>query len=131
DCTERPTMPRHITQPHPATGGCPIEVHGRSGQPLGMPPARFLAEFWQKRPLLVRAAFPRWQDPREPDDLAGLACEALALARIVLEHRAGTKPHARAGAASRWELRSGPFAEADFATLPKTHWTLLVQDVDK
>ena len=124
-------MPRKITQPCPAAGGCPIEVRGRSGQPLGMPPARFLAEFWQKRPLLVRAAFPGWQDPLEPDDLAGLACEDLALARIVIEHRAGTKPRPRPGAASRWELRSGPFAEADFATLPKTHWTLLVQDVDK
>ncbi|MBN8726754.1 MAG: cupin domain-containing protein [Xanthomonadales bacterium] len=113
---------------HEASTSGPIEVRARRGQPLGMPPARFLAGFWQKRPLLVRAAFPDWKDPLEPDDLAGLACEELALARIVIEHRAAGRGSA---AASRWELRSGPFAEADFATLPETHWTLLVQDVDK
>jgi len=106
----------------------PIEVQARRGQPLGMSPARFLADFWQKRPLLVRGAFPRWSAPLEPDDLAGLACEELALARIVIEHRAGG---AKRHGASRWELRTGPFAEDDFATLPETRWTLLVQDVDK
>ncbi len=31
----------------------------------------------------------------------------------------------------RWNLRNGPFVESDFAKLPKSHWTLLVQDVDK
>ena len=31
----------------------------------------------------------------------------------------------------RWTLRNGPFSEDDFAKLPKSHWTLLVQDVDK
>lgn len=30
-----------------------------------------------------------------------------------------------------WELQHGPFAEEVFATLPKTHWTLLVQAVDQ
>ena len=29
-----------------------------------------------------------------------------------------------------WHLKKGPFVEADFAALPKTHWTLLVQGVD-
>ncbi|HET6545387.1 MAG TPA: cupin domain-containing protein [Rhodanobacteraceae bacterium] len=86
-----------------------------------MPPARFLRDYWQKRPLLVRGAFAGLRDPLEPDDLAGLACEELALARIAIHD----------SARDRWTVRSGPFAEADFATLPKTHWTLLVQDVDK
>jgi 50S ribosomal protein L16 3-hydroxylase len=31
----------------------------------------------------------------------------------------------------RWTLRSGSFDDATFAKLPKSHWTLLVQDVDK
>jgi len=30
-----------------------------------------------------------------------------------------------------WELRYGPFTETDFTKLPETHWTLLVQDVEK
>jgi len=99
----------------------PIEAHARRNQPLGMPPARFLRDYWQKRPLLIRAGFPNFHKCIFPEDLAGLACEEAALSRIVL-HDAKR---------DRWTLRNGPFAKADFAKLPKTHWTLLVQDVDK
>jgi len=48
-----------------------------------MPPARFLRDYWQKRPLLIRNAFPDFQPPLSPDDLAGLACMDGGLARIV------------------------------------------------
>ena len=99
----------------------PIEVAGSDCHPLGMPPARFLRDYWQKHPLLVRQAFPAFEPPLQPEDLAGLACEEFALARIV-SHDARS---------DRWSVRSGPFSEGDFARLPKTHWTLLVQDVDK
>ncbi|MGH8041973.1 MAG: JmjC domain-containing protein, partial [Rudaea sp.] len=94
---------------------------GTPKQPLGMPAARFLREFWQKRPLLIRGGFPHFHKAISPDDLAGLACEEAALARIVL-HDAKR---------DTWTLRNGPFAEHDFGRLPKTRWTLLVQDVDK
>jgi 50S ribosomal protein L16 3-hydroxylase len=86
-----------------------------------MPPARFLRDYWQKRPLLIHGAFPQFHNAITPEDLAGLACEEAALARIVL----------RDARRDRWTLRNGPFSEADFAKLPKSHWTLLVQDVDK
>ncbi|HEX5961092.1 MAG TPA: cupin domain-containing protein [Rhodanobacteraceae bacterium] len=86
-----------------------------------MPPARFLHDYWQKRPLLVRHAFPDFAPPLSPDDLAGLACMDGALARIVL-HDAKR---------DRWTLRNGPFDDATFARLPESRWTLLVQDVDK
>lgn len=123
----------------------PIEIRAGAGQPLGMPPARFLRDYWQKRPLLVRGAFAGFGNPVKPDDLAGLACEELALSRIVIEERAKRRMDARPRIESRmaarekradearstWILRNGPFVEDDFAKLPKTHWTLLVQDVDK
>ena len=99
----------------------PIETAGRAGQPLGMTPARFLRDYWQKRPLLVRGAFPGFESPISPEDLAGLACEDAALARLVMQDR-GT---------DRWTLRNGPFAEDLFPALPRRDWTLLVQDVDK
>jgi 50S ribosomal protein L16 3-hydroxylase len=86
-----------------------------------MPPARFLRDYWQKRPLLIHGAFPQFHNAITPEDLAGLACEEAALARIVL----------RDARRDRWTLRTGPFSETDFAKLPKSHWTLLVQDVDK
>ncbi|MBS0431796.1 MAG: cupin domain-containing protein [Proteobacteria bacterium] len=99
----------------------PVEAQGRHRQPLGMSPARFLREYWQKRPLLVRNAFPDFVPPLSGDDLAGLACMDGVLARIV------THDPKR----NRWKLAAGPFDDAVFAKLPASHWTLLVQDVDK
>ena len=98
-----------------------IEVRARHDRPLGMTPVRFLADYWQKKPLLVRGAFANFADPTTPDDLAGLACEPLALSRLVV-HEAKR---------DRWSVRSGPFDESEFSKLPKRDWTVLVQDVDK
>ncbi len=86
----------------------------------GRTAAEFLSQYWQKRPLLIRNAFPGWQNPLTPEELAGLALEPDVQSRIVRETH-GTPP---------WEQRSGPFDEADFTTLPETDWTLLVQGVN-
>ena len=99
----------------------PIEVRGSAARPLGMSPARFLRDYWQKRPLLVRNAFPGFRPPLQPDDLAGLACEPTALARLIVHDEAR----------DRWRVKSSPLEEADFAATPPRNWTLLVQDVDK
>ncbi|HEX3897484.1 MAG TPA: cupin domain-containing protein [Rudaea sp.] len=98
-----------------------IEVRARRNQFLGMSPAQFLRGYWQKKPLLIRGAFAAKNDWIAPNDLAGLACEELALSRIV-KHDAKR---------DCWTVRNGPFTEKDFAKLPKKDWTLLVQDVDK
>ena len=99
----------------------PIEVDGSVLPPLGMDPAVFLRDYWQKRPLLVRNAFPGLHSPLQPEDLAGLACEEGTLSRLVHHDRAS----------DGWSVRHGPFAEEDFPGLPDHDWTLLVQDVDK
>lgn len=99
----------------------PIEVHARPNQLLGMTAAVFLRDYWQKRPLLVRGALAGLRLPLTPEDLAGLACEEAALSRLIV----------RDPGRDRWSVRSGPFDEKVFAQLPATHWTLLVQDVDK
>ncbi|MGA9422884.1 MAG: cupin domain-containing protein [Rhodanobacteraceae bacterium] len=109
----------------------PIEVHARGEQSLGMEPVQFLRDYWQKRPLLVRGAIAAFQDPLDPDDLAGLACEELALARIVERSVHDSRARRKRDPRVTLSVRYGPFAEADFARLPKTGWTLLVQDVDK
>ena len=87
----------------------------------GLTPSQFLTEYWQKKPLLIRQGLPDYASPITPDELAGLACEAGVESRLVLE-KDGEKP---------WELRHGPFEETVFAQLPATHWTLLVQAVDR
>ncbi len=99
----------------------PIEIDAGDHLPLGMSPTAFLRDYWQKRPLLIRGGFAGWACPISPEDLAGLACEELALSRIVQHERIG----------DRWSVRQGPFAESLFPALPATDWTLLVQDVDK
>ncbi|WP_442684166.1 ribosomal protein uL16 3-hydroxylase [Stenotrophomonas sp. JC08] len=99
----------------------PIEIQAKPGQPLGMSPATFLRDYWQKRPLLIRGALPDFQTPVSPDDLAGLACEDGTLARIVNHDRA----------TDGWTVRTGPFQEEEFPGMPDHDWTLLVQDVDK
>jgi 50S ribosomal protein L16 3-hydroxylase len=82
-------------------------------------PAEFLRDYWQKKPLLVRNAFPELAYRLSPEDLMELAQEESAESRIILEK--GKTP---------WELRKGPFTAKQFKALPKTHWTLLVQAVD-
>src|SRR5690606_1999376 len=99
----------------------PIEVDAGALQPLGMPAADFLPDYWQTRPLLVRHAFPGFVSPIEPEDLAGLACEDMALSRLVRHDRAR----------DAWTVRHGPFTEEEFPGLGDRDWTLLVQDVDK
>lgn len=81
----------------------------------------FLAHYWQKRPLLVRGAYPEFVSPLSPDELAGLACEPEVESRLVME-RGGPTP---------WAVEHGPFAEARFGELPESHWTLLVQECNK
>ena len=87
----------------------------------GLTPREFLKRHWQKQPLLIRGAFPGFTSPISPEELAGLACEAGVESRLVTQTRK----------APGWRLRHGPFKHKDFTSLPRTRWTLLVQDVDK
>ncbi len=98
-----------------------MELTAQSHFPLGLPPARFLREVWQKKPLLIRNAFPDFASPISPDELAGLACEEGALSRLIRHERE----------CDGWRVQTGPLPESVFATLPTRDWTLLVQDVDK
>ena len=114
-------MPRQTRPSRHAGSPLPFEIDATGKGPLGMPAAAFLRDYWQKRPLLIRNAFPGFETPVMPEDLAGLACEEGALSRIVMHDRA----------TDGWTLRTGPFAEEEFPGMPHQDWTLLVQDVDK
>jgi len=83
--------------------------------------AVFLADYWQKKPLLIRQALPGFTPELVADDIAGLACDELAESRLVTGHYPEHD----------WTLRYGPFSENDFKQLPESGWTLLVQDVGK
>ena len=112
----------HTMKKNPSrTAALPFEIVATRDQPLGMPAERFLRDYWHKRPLLIRNAFPGFETPVQPEDLAGLACEQGVLARLISHD----------GNNNGWSVRTGPFAEEDFPGLPDHDWTLLVQDVDK
>ncbi len=81
----------------------------------------FLAEYWQRKPLLIRQALPDFSSPLEADELAGLALEEDIESRLIIESKAS--PY--------WTLQCGPFTGEDFQNLPPSHWTLLVQAVDQ
>jgi 50S ribosomal protein L16 3-hydroxylase len=96
-------------------------------QPLALlnqlTPSEFLDQYWQKKPLLIKAAIPNFKGLLSPEELAGLACEEDVQSRIV-EYKKGV-----------WHAQHGPFNEDDFAALPDTptaehNWTLLVQSVN-
>jgi 50S ribosomal protein L16 3-hydroxylase len=92
------------------------------GSPLGdIPLDVFLRDYWQKKPCLVRQAFPDFRPVLDENDVAGLACEELAESRLV------TGNHEQAN----WQLEQGPFTEERLSRLPETDWCLLVQDVEK
>ena len=82
---------------------------------------QFLAEDWQKRPRLIRSAFPDFKSPLSADELAGLALEECVASRLILE-KGGEHP---------WELKLAPHEESTFTSLPESHWTLLVHEVDR
>jgi len=81
----------------------------------------FLKNYWQKKPLLIRAVFPDFQSPISAEELAGLACEEFVESRIISESK--NKP--------KWSLEKGPFPESRFSELPNDHWTLLIQGLNK
>lgn len=80
----------------------------------------FLQEYWQRKPLLIRNAFPNFKPTITPDELAGLAMEELVESRLIIENDKG----------SPWQLKHGPFTEEELTSLPDKGWSLLVQGVD-
>jgi len=94
-----------------------------SDQPLpwlgGLTAAEFLRDYWQKKPLLVRGAFPGLADLLEPEELLELAETDDVESRLIIEN---SDP--------AWEVREGPFHATTWRKLPDTGWTALVQAVD-
>lgn len=80
-------------------------------------PEQFLRDYWQKQPMIIRAAFDGFVDPLDEHELAGLAQEPDIDARLIAWHN------------QQWQVNQGPID--DFAPLCVGDWTLLVQGVDR
>lgn len=97
---------RTLPKPDTLLGGLSIEA--------------FLEHYWQKKPLLIRSAIPGFNSPITPEQLMHLSHEEDVEARLVLE-KGGDYP---------WQLLYGPFEE-DFHDMPESHWSILVQEVNR
>ncbi len=80
-------------------------------------PELFLAQYWQKKPLIIKQAFKGFEDTIAADELAGLAMETEIESRIVSVNNHGD-----------WQVDHGPFE--DFSQYGESNWTLLVQAVN-
>lgn len=85
----------------------------------GMSPTRFLREYWQKKPLLIRNAIPEFTGLISPAALIELSCEADVQARLISQKKRAD-----------WQLQHGPFTRTDFKRIGKQPWTLLIQELN-
>ena len=93
-------------------------------QPLtllgGISPARFMRQYWQKKPLLIRQAVPGMQPLLARAALFAMAGQDDVESRLIT----------RAAKGESWRLRHGPFARTAIPKLGQPGWTLLVQGLD-
>lgn len=99
------SMPR----PHPAPTSRP---------PRGLSPRTFLREHWQRKPLVIRQAFPNLRPPLDAEALIELAADDAVESRLI------------SAFGSRWQMQQGPFDRQQLPPLSRKRWTLLVQGVD-
>lgn len=79
---------------------------------------------WQRRPLLVRQAWPSVMPPLARVDLFALA------AREGVESRLVVREAGRGRDAQAWQVRHGPIPRRALPPLGRPGWTLLVQGLD-
>ncbi len=99
----------------------------------GISPERFMKQYWQKKPLLIRQAIPQKQPLLDRAALFDLAASEEVESRLI-EQKA--TPGAKAKSASKkpkgsaWRMRHGPFERRALPALKQPGWTLLVQGVN-
>lgn len=78
---------------------------------------QFISEYWQKKPIVLKNALANFIDPVTADEIAGLAMEPFIDSRLVTNNN------------DNWQVTHGPIE--DFEHLGESHWSLLVQGVDR
>lgn len=82
----------------------------------GLTPAQFMKTYWQKKPLLVRQAFPNFKSPLSIAALKKMSKRDDVESRLIQREK------------DQWQMDCGPFSRLPKASTPD--WTLLVQSVD-
>jgi 50S ribosomal protein L16 3-hydroxylase len=79
---------------------------------------KFLAQFWQKKPLFKRGALREFASVLDRQRMFELAGRDDLESRLVMRER------------KAWHVEHGPFRKRDFAGLPRRDWTLLVNSLE-
>jgi len=108
--------------------------------PDSITPAQFLADYWQKKPLLIKQGLPKLVGMFEPEDILGLALDEEALARLLVNDPSNADTEA-----PQWMMKKSPLSDADLAPLlakdgsnqnrtddtQASNWTVLVQNLEQ
>jgi ribosomal protein L16 Arg81 hydroxylase len=81
---------------------------------------RFLAEYWQKKPLLIKGGVKGIENLLSKNDIFDHACDPNMISRVIRH----------SGKTDRWIVRDGPFKQEFFDSAPSEAWTVLVQQLD-
>ncbi|WP_159991975.1 JmjC domain-containing protein [Pelistega ratti] len=88
----------------------PIDLLGQ------ISPEKFMKEYWQRKPLLIRQAIKNFTLPISIADLKNLAKREDVESRFITRYE------------GEWKLKKGPIARTP--SMKQNDWTLLVQSVD-
>ena len=93
----------------------------------GISPKRFMQEYWQKKPLLVRGAIPAFS-------IASQNGESSLASPISYDELVELSGHddveSRLIQSQPWRFDHGPFQKKAIPNLKKTNWTLLLQGME-
>lgn len=82
----------------------------------GMAADTFLRKFWQRKPLLIRNAFPGFTAPLTRAEIFELASREEAESRLIVNRD------------DMWSLEHGPFSRKQLRAVADAKWTVLIQD---
>ncbi len=101
-------------------------------------PAEFMRKYWQKKPLLIRAAIADFKPLLSREELFAMAEQEDVESRLIVETvtKPASKPASKsskktaAKSTMKWTMVNGPIYADALPALKNPNWTLLVQGVD-
>ena len=114
-------MKRDKNATPPPASALPPAIHPRKRIALlgGISPAEFMAEYWQKKPLLIRQAIPSFTPLLSAFELQAFSADDAVESRLVT----------RSG--KQWTLQHGPLPEWPPSPPSSGAWTVLLQGMDQ
>jgi 50S ribosomal protein L16 3-hydroxylase len=97
-----------------------IDIDQPTALLAGLSPKQFMRRHWQKKPLLIRSAFPNFKPPISIAQVLKLCSHELAESRMITQQ----------GKSKSWSMHHGPFSKKEIPSVQAPRWTVLVQQVN-